>query len=256
MDTRRQAVAAMAICIAAASGGAHAAPKSFLGTDGLRIAAATFDTSGTNLVVSLRNIGPDILAPDQLLTAIFFKLAGNPVLTPVSAIVPASSSVSFGGTDPGGVVGGEWAYAAGLAMPSGANSGISSSGFGLFGSANFPGTNLQGPAAVDGMQYGLASAVDDPTTGNAPVTGANAMIRNEVVFTLSGLPVGFDPSAAGSIDAESLFFQYGTSLTEPGFGNPGEGDPPPGQVPEPGSLLLLGSAFSLVALRRVRRRDG
>jgi len=254
MDTGRRAAAATAICIVAACGSAHAAPKSFLGTDGLRIAAATFDASGTNLVVSLRNIGPDILLPDQLLTAIFFKLAGNPVLTPVSAIVPGTSSVLFGTSDPGGVVGGEWAYATGIVIPSGANSGISSAGFGLFGNANFPGSNLQGPVGVNGMQYGLASAADDPTTGNAPVTGANAMIRNEVVFTLSGLPAGFDPSAAGSIEAESLFFQYGTSLTEPGFGNPGDGDPPPGQVPEPGSLALFGAAIALAALGSGRLR--
>ncbi|MFM8991118.1 MAG: XDD4 family exosortase-dependent surface protein [Alphaproteobacteria bacterium] len=248
MDRTRRVIAAMALCIAASPGIAEAAPRTFLGTDGLRIATATFDTSGTNLVVSLRNIGPDVLAPDQLLAAVFFTLAGNPVLAPVSAIVPAPSSVLFGGTDPGGVVGGEWAYASGIAAPYSANAGISSSGFGLFGDANFPGGNLQGPVGVDGMQYSLTSASDNPATGNAAVTGANALIRNEVVFTLSGLPAGFDPSANGNVSR--VWFQYGTSLTEPGFPNPGEGDP---QVPEPASLALLGAAVALAALLRARR---
>lgn len=241
--------ACAALCVAAAGlpDRVDAAPRTFLGSDGVRTATAIFDATGTNLTIKLKNIGLDILQPDQVLTGVFFTLSGNPVLTPVSAIVPSGSSVLFGSTDPGGVVGGEWAYATGISGPIGTVSGISSSGLGIFGNANFPGSNLQGPAGVDGLQFGLASAADDPATGNAPVTGANALVRNEVVFTLSGLPSGFDPSAAGRIT--EIWFQYGTSLSEPGFSNPGE---PPSDVPEPPALVLLGAALGLAALRRPR----
>ena len=40
----------------------------------------------------------------------------------------------------------------------GAASGISRSGFDLFGDANFSGDNLQDPMAVDGLNYRITSA--------------------------------------------------------------------------------------------------
>jgi hypothetical protein len=49
----------------------------------------------------------------------------------------------------------------------------------------------------DGLQYGITSGSDNPSTGNAAVTGANALIQNSVVFTFSG--------ATGLTAAELLF---------------------------------------------------
>lgn len=156
----------------------------------------------------------------------------------------SGGAIFFGGTDPGGVVGGEWAYKAGLSgLPRGATQGISSSGLDIFGPGDlFPGNNLQGPNSPNGLQYGITSAGDISTLGNTPVTGANALIHNSVVFTLSGLPEGFNPSDSGAIT--NVSFQYGTSLSEPNI-----------PVPEPVSLILLGSGLIGIAVlrRRVRK---
>src|SRR6202008_4706967 len=98
--------------------------------------------------------------------------------------------------------------------PSGADDGVSSVGLGLFGPGDVfpPGTNLQGPPSgdPDGDHSGLTSAGADPTTGNKPVTGDNALIQNSVVITLSGLAAGFDPSTM----IGNVVFQFGSALTD------------------------------------------
>lgn len=214
---------------------ANAAPLSLTVPHGTLEATAIFDVSGTDLILTLQNsTASDVLVPADVLTAIFFDLAGTPSLTQVSATLHAGSAVHFGTTDPGDVVGGEWAYRGDLAGGThGADFGIGSAGFSVFGPGDlFPGTNLQGPASPDGLQYGITSTGDDPLTGNTPVTGTNALIQDAVVFRLSGLPVGFDPSQ----DVINITFQYGTNLNEPNF-------------PEPGSAALL-ITLGVIGLRR------
>ncbi len=205
----------------------------FAGTAGATLftssgASADFTVNGSGqLVVTLTNTSPaDVLVPSQVLTAVFFNLSDT--LTPVSATV-ASGSIVY---DPAHAtttnVGGEWAYATGLSgAPLGDNSGISSSGLGLFSFSNFNGPELAGPAngALDGLQYGITSAGDNLATGNKAILDSGGLIKNQVVFTLSGLPAGFNLDSIGNV-----FFQYGTSLNE-------------SQVPEPSSLLLLGSGI-------------
>jgi len=216
----------------------QAAPISFTAASGDRAASATFEASGNDLVVTLTNVSTvDVLIPIDVLTALFFDVDASPslALSPTSAVLGSGSSVLFGGTDPGDVVGGEWAYVGGLVgAPGGREYGISSTGLGLFGPDDrFPGSNLQGPDAPDGVQYGLTSAGDNPLTGNTPVTGANALIQNQVVFTLSGLPVGFDPSAK----IENVVWQYGTGLDEP-------------RIPEPATVIFPLSPAGTRLLRR------
>ncbi len=194
-------------------------------------ASAAFDIVGGNLQVTLTNTGADVMAPSDVLTGLFFNITGNPALTGISAILAPGSSVLFGGTDPGGVVGGEWAYTSSASIAPGVTKeGISSSGLGIFGGASFPGSNLQDPVAVDGLQYGITSGADNPATGNTPVTGTDALIKNSVVFQLGKLPIGFSLDQITNVQ-----FQYGTALDEPSLpGNP---------VPEPATMLLLGSGL-------------
>ena len=245
---------------------AFAVPVTFFDgtfTSAERAANAKFEQDGTSLIVTLTNTWTgDVLVPVDVLTAVFFTLSDDPTLTRVSALlnpntqfwdgtqfVNASSTVYYDadGQPVGGVVGGEWAYKDGLAgAPSGADEGISSSGFGLFGPGDlFPGVDLQSPASPDGVQYGLLSAGDDPTTGNAGITGSGGLIKNSVIFTLSGL------DATKTYTLADVSFQWGTGLDEP---NEECCTPGSGEVPEPGTLSLFGGALLVGALSYARRR--
>jgi hypothetical protein len=164
------------------------------GSSGNLHASVEFALSGSNLLVTLTNTSTaDTLVPADLLNAVFFDVDGDPALTRTSGVLAPGSSVFYDGDGQpaGGVIGGEWAYANGLNQY-GANSGISSTGLGIFGPSNvFAGANLAGPAEPDGPQYGLLSAGDNALTGNGGITGSGGLIRNSVVFTLGGLPGGF-----------------------------------------------------------------
>ena len=241
---RRCAAIALPLVIAAFVGGANTwgAAVTFEGSSGDLAARATFDIVGSDLIVTLTNTSDvDVLVPADVLTAVFFDIAGDPVLTPETAVVVLGSVVHFGGTDPGGVVGGEWAYRAGLSgAPGDTTRGISSAGFGLFGPGDlFSGSNLSGPTSPDGLDYGITSAGDDVATGNTPVTGATPLIQNAVVFTL-GVPDGVMLS-----DISNVYFQYGTSLAEPSFPH----------TPEPGTVVLIASAVGALAILRRRKRQ-
>jgi len=227
----------MAIMFACNS--ASAGSISFNFTSGVYSATADFARSGSNLLVTLTNTSTaDATKPTDILTAVYFDIAGSPSLTRVSATVPVTSEVWEIGSGtlktPGDrVVGGEWAY---LLPP-----GIASTGLGVFGSGDvFPGLNLQGPASPDGVQFGITSAGDDLTTGNGGISG-QWLIQNSAVFTLGGY--NLEPSDTIS----NVVFQYGTALDEPQYAG--------SVVPEPSSMVL--TAFGLIGLivRGWRRRN-
>jgi hypothetical protein len=189
------------------------------------------DATGTMTVLLKNTSTSDVMNPSQILTAMFFD--PKPTFSRVSAAVASGSTVLFGITDPGNVVGGEWAFNQTLSgAPGLAALGISSSGLDLFAPSDvFPGTNLQGPGEPDGLQYGITSAGDNSATGNTPVTGTNALIQNAVLFTFS-----FTPTAFNAAEISDVSFQYGTALTDPNV----PGLPPTGQgdVPEPATLII------------------
>lgn len=233
---------------------AGATPVTFFGSGvnsadpGATLAAtAEFDVVDGNLVVVLTNTSTsDILKSSSVLTALFFDLAGSPTLTPTSALVGPSSSLRKNGVLLGGAgtnIGDFWAYEnLGGAGPQGQNSGIGAAGFGLFGTANFDGSDGD---MVDGADYGITSAGDDTTTGTAGLKNL-PLVQNSVVFTLSGLPSSIDSNTDLRTVITNVSFQYGSSLSEPNLS---------GVVPEPGSLWLLGSGLALL-LRRRRERAG
>jgi len=228
--------------VSSAVAGYASADVIWSGSSGQLAASAEFSVVGNVLTVRLSNTSShDVLVPGDVLTGVFFGVNGaRPALTPVSAVAPAGHVVLFGTTDPGGVVSGEWAYVTGhSSSPGGLHYGISSSGLGIFGPSNlFPGgTNLQGPSSPNGLEYGITSAGDNPATGNTPVTGTQALIKNAVVFTFSGA-AGFDTSRINDV-----IFQYGTALYEPSY-------PGAPNVPAPGSAALIGVAAFVVSRRR------
>lgn len=239
------ALALVAPALVAASAGASMI--TFEGTAGDLAASVRFEVAGDDLIVTLTNTSmKDVPDSTAILTAVFFDIRSNEPLslTPVSAVLGPGSVVHFGTTAAGGSVGGEWAFKVGLSgAPGGLAYGISSAGFGLFGAQDlFPGPNLQGPDSPNGLQYGITSAGDDLATGNVQVTGSNALIQNAVVFTLSGLPNGFNPN--GRITQVS--WQYGTGLREPTI-----------SVPDPVTLAVMGlGALGMLGHRVRGRRQG
>jgi hypothetical protein len=232
------------------AGSAKAVLQSFSFNNGAGLsAAADFNIVGNNLTLELTNTGSaDANAPGDVLTAVFFNIAGNPLLTPVSALLGPTTNVVYDpdGQPAGGNVGGEWAYGRFLAStnPFGTTQGVSSAGFNIFGQANFNGPDLSSPTAVNGVNYGILPGGWSPLNDNGGLTGsggliapnpqgANPQVNPSVVFNLGAFPT------TGVIS--NVFFQYGTSLTE--FNS----------VPDGGTtLMLLGSALACLGVLRRR----
>jgi len=185
-------------------------------------ASVTFSLSvsgtTTNLLVTLTNLAtykpnnsPDILS------AVFFSLAGNPTLTKVSGVLSVGSVAVEDGSNvtvPGGVVGGSWAYAAGLSgAPGSANEGIGAAGF----------------ATDDGSQY------------NGGLSG-RPFIKDSAVFKLGAVPASFTLSGITNVN-----FQYGSALV-------GEPNVPGVLVPEPSAVALTGCGLLLLGLLQRNRR--
>jgi hypothetical protein len=214
-----------------------------------RSASVTFDTSsdGSTLVITLTNTS--LTAPTtarDILTGLFFDIAGNPLLKPVDAVClgygqPGGCAITNGGTDAGstlpGEVSGQWSFRDKTDLAYGADYGISSTFLGgLFNNIafGFPGNVIEGRGSID---YGITTANDpcvDPTNAGCGVGVNNNLlwrpeISDSVVFYLSGLAPGFDPSATIS----NVTFNSGTGMSA---------------LPEPPTFALLGFGFLAVAL--------
>ena len=240
-------VAKAALCaagVACVAVGSASAGVVWSGSSGSKAASADFSAAAGKLTIVLSNDSTaDAGVPTDILTGIFFDIAGSPLsLARISVTVPAGNGVFISNTgaagpvDPGNVVGGEWGYKGGLSgAPQSAKYGVSSSGLGLFGSGElFPGSNLQGPSSPDGLQYGITSAGDNIMTGNGGLSG-QALIKHKIVIVLDGVGANFDLASIGNVS-----FQYGTDLSEPNI---------PG-TPSPGAIALAGAACVVAGRRR------
>jgi len=118
------------------------------------------------------------------------------------------------------------------------NDGLTAVGFSIgTGHAHFPGG---GGAALQGLDYGILSAGDNPATGHAAATGGGPLVKDTILFTLTTAS-GFTLSDLSG----TVVFQYGTALTD---------THDTGTVPEPPVTVLLACSKLLFGglLRSVR----
>ena len=255
---KRVLILPLAIVILTASP-TFAASITFTGSSGTLSASATFETIAGNLQVVLANTSTaDTNSNGDVLQALFFNIATNPSLGYADADLSSGSVFLHTATlvGSGSDVGAEWAYASsagGLGSGVTQSYGLSSAGYGLFG----PGDTLcctplhpdRGGSTTppNGGDFGLVSAgwlaADD---ANGFVT-QGPHIDNSVTFLLTG----FDPLLLSGISG--VRFQYGTSLSETNIPGVTGSNSPLSAIPEPASLLLLGSGMGIAA-RRLRRR--
>ncbi len=211
-------------------------------------ATATFTVSNLDLIITLSNDATfDPNDRQDILSGVFFNIAGDPKLIPVSAELGLDSlviahSLPLGFT---GDVGAEWAYRNDPKnAPSGANEGISATNLRGFGAKKylFPGDRIRGAGHPGNVDFGLTTLFDLPGNNKGSIRH-KGLIENTIVLVLEGLPENFTLA-----DISNVTFQYGRRLKEPQI--TGE---VVAVVPEPSTIMLVAVGL-LGALMVTRRR--
>jgi hypothetical protein len=224
-----------------ASSGSHAASAIFSLADGvLNITLSNNFSAGANYA----------FVDTDVLTGVFFDIAGQPTLMEVSAKVPIGSAVVLNGADitasetagqPLGLgdVGAAWAYKSGTLDGMTQRYGISAAGLSIFGQADLfhnggslPHQQGTPPAGVD---YGLMPL--GTTNFSHAQFSARPFGQGSVTFQLSGF--------SGSLsDVRNVRFQYGTAVSAFSMV----------VVPEPSTVVLLAASTVALGLWLGRRR--
>lgn len=220
-------------------------------------ASALFETytvaSTTYLKITLTNTNTSDYdfdksktVPSDVLTGLLFDVVGNTSLTldtawvfaPNKILNPDTGAGNAEAPPTGSVIGG-WQY---KRAASGTLTGVTQhQGLGTAGLDIFKGSE------VGDVNYGIVNAAYQDGEGNTGVSNGR-VIRNAVVFTLTGISSLFNPKASIS----NVRFQYGTAITEPHLDGH---DKPIESTPEPNTLVLSSLALvGLVVWGRRRKR--
>jgi hypothetical protein len=211
----------------------------FAGSLGSLAASAEFTLDGDDLKIHLVNTSLTPVGDNpNVLTGIYFDLAGNPALTAGSVALDATSFYTNTSNNSVALpLGDHWAYGSGTGgdKPAGYGFyGVGACGFGIFGPhQTFTGNG----GSPSGVNYGLISEMS---------ASASNGFKNQGPQIGSGIDIILNGALSELPDITNVRFQYGSSTTtETSFIAV--------RVPEPHTaVLLLSGAVGLAFRRRIK----